>query len=98
MTEEATHDEGVPHVHPPYVKVFLILASLTLIELFIPDLIGETLWLSATLLILIAIWKMKLILGCFMHLAYDARILLFIAGVPLILASILVTAVLLEWT
>ncbi|MAE66813.1 MAG: hypothetical protein CMJ18_21350 [Phycisphaeraceae bacterium] len=99
MTDQAmTHDEHEAHVHPPYMRVFAMLATLTLIELFIPPLIGDTLWLSATLLILIAIWKMKLITGYFMHLAFDARILLVIAAVPVMLASILVSVCLMEWT
>ena len=98
MTDEnLTHDEHEAHVHPPYIKVFFVLASLTLVELFIPPLIGETVWLAVTLLVLIAIWKMVLIMGQFMHLKYDARILLLVAGTTAVLASIMVIAFLMEY-
>lgn len=98
MTDETmNHDEHEAHVHPPYMKVFAILATLTLIELFIPPLIGETVWLAVSLLVIIAIWKMVLIMGQFMHLKYDARILLLIAGTPAVLASIMVIAFLIEY-
>ncbi len=98
MTEEiASHEEHHEHVHPPYMKVFFVLAALTLVELFIPDLIGEVTWLSVSLLVIIAIWKMKLIMGTFMHLAFDARILLAIAVTPAVLASIMVLALLMEY-
>ncbi len=98
MTEEAaTHEEHDEHIHPPYMKVFMILASLTLIELFIPPYIGEVTWLAVPLLIIIAIWKMKLIMGTFMHLAFDARILLVVVGTPAVLASIMVLAFLMDY-
>lgn len=98
MTDETmTSGEHEEHVHPPYMKVFSILAALTLIELFIPPTIGDVTWLSVSLLILIAVWKMKLIMGCFMHLAYDARILLIVAVTPAVLASIMVIAFMMEY-
>ena len=98
MTDETkTSDEHEEHVHPPYMKVFSILAALTMIELFIPPIIGDVTWLAVTLLVLIAIWKMKLIMGYFMHLAFDARILLLVAGTPAILASIMVIAFMMEY-
>ena len=71
MTDETmSSGEHEEHVHPPYMKVFSILAALTLIELFIPPTIGDVTWLSVSLLILIAAWKMKLIMGYFMHLLH----------------------------
>ena len=98
MTDETmTANEHEEHVHPPYLKVFSILAALTMIELFIPPIIGDVTWLAVTLLVLIAIWKMKLIMGYFMHLAFDARILLLVAGTPAILASIMVIAFMMEY-
>lgn len=98
MTDETmSHDEHEEHVHPPYLKVFAILAALTLIELFIPPTIGDVTWLAVSLLVIIAIWKMKLIMGYFMHLAFDARILLIVAGTPALLASIMVIALLMEY-
>jgi caa(3)-type oxidase subunit IV len=92
-----THEEAHEHHHPPYMKIFGILATLTLIELFIPPLIHVG-WIAITSLILIAIWKMKLILGYFMHLNYYARVLLAIAAVPASLAFVLVLSLLMEFS
>lgn len=92
-----THDEAGEHHHPPYIKIFIILASLTLIELFIPPLVKVG-WVAITSLVIIAIWKMKLILGYFMHLNYDARVLVAIAAVPAIFGSVLALALLMEYS
>jgi caa(3)-type oxidase subunit IV len=95
---DMTHEEHEAHVHPPYMKVFAVLAALTLIELVVPTLIGGVVWLAVLVLVAIAIWKMKLIMGHFMHLQYDARILVVIAAAPAVLALILVSAFLMEYT
>lgn len=98
MSESSTTHPGPHehHHHPPYMKVFGVLALLTFIELLIPPFIHVT-WIAATSLIVIAIWKMKLILGCFMHLNYDARVLLAIAAVPAIFGTVLALALLMEF-
>ena len=93
MSDETTTHE---HHHPPYMKIFGILAALTIVELLIPPLVHVQ-WIALTLLIAIALWKMKLIMGYFMHLNYDARVLLAIAAVPAIFGTVLVLALLMDF-
>src|SRR5262245_13188875 len=76
-------------VHPPYIKVFTILAALTLVELIIPSMFKAKPGIGVTLLIAIAIWKITLIIRYFMHLKFDARLLALIASTPATLASVM---------
>jgi cytochrome c oxidase subunit 4 len=83
--------------HPPYMRIFYWLAGLTAVEIALPFVLHASKAILVTLLILIAIWKMLLILRFFMHLKFDALVLSIVAATPAILASILAIGLLLDF-
>ena len=91
------HSHGEAHTHPPYLKIFGILALLTLVELVIPLLFHDAKGIGLTILIAIAIWKIWLIIRFFMHLKFDARILGMVASAPALFGSILAIGLLLDF-
>ena len=97
MTPPAVEGEGEHHAHPPYTRIFVWLAALTVVELIVPFVLASHMGIAVGILIAIAIWKILLIIRYFMHLKYDARLLGFIASTPAILASILAIGLLLEY-
>lgn len=93
---ETTHAaEG--HTHPPYMKVFWILATLTIVELVVPFLFTAQPSIGLTILIVIAVWKILYIGRYFMHLKFDNRVLGMIACTPAVLASIMALGLLMDY-
>jgi caa(3)-type oxidase subunit IV len=88
--------EAKAHKHPNYMAVFFALAILTAIEVVIAQ-AGLPHGMMVTALIALALIKAGLVAQVFMHLKYDAKILSIIAYIPLVIASILLTMLSLEW-
>jgi caa(3)-type oxidase subunit IV len=97
LTPPTAEGEGEYHAHPPYTKIFIWLAALTIVELVVPFVLASQMGIAVGILIAIAIWKILLIIRYFMHLKYDARLLGFIASTPAMLASILAIGLLLDY-
>lgn len=85
--------EEVKHAaHPNYIAVFIGLAVLTGLELFVAFLP----WSQMTkilILIGLAVWKAVMVALYYMHLRYEPQRLLWLAVAPLPLAVILVYTV-----
>ena len=82
--------------HPNYIAIWLYLAILTAVELFVAFLP----WSKTTIiliLILLAVWKALLVALYFMHLRYEPNRVRIMAVAPLPLAVILVVAVIQEF-
>ena len=77
------------HSHPNYIKVFVILTVLTVIEVGITFL-GLPKMLLAALLITLAVWKAALVAMHFMHLKMEKTTLSVVAIVPFILCVFLI--------
>jgi cytochrome c oxidase subunit 4 len=88
-TAEANHTKT-------YLKIFGALAVLTIIEVLISQ-SGMPVTPMIILLVALALFKAGLVALYFMHLHYDAKFLSIIAYAPLIVASILITMLSLEW-
>ncbi len=80
--------------HPsrrPYVTVFVILAILTAIEVWVGSLaVAKSLQIGV--LLALAAGKAALVALFYMHLRYDDRVIVLIAASPLLFMSILVIA------
>ena len=86
----------VKHAHPPYIAIWVGLAVLTGIELFVAFLP----WPKRTLILLLvglAVWKALLVALYYMHLRFEPNRLRILAIAPLPLAVILVMAVITEF-
>ena len=79
-----------------YIKIFIALAVLTLIEVGM-TMIGMPKTPMVILLIALALVKAGLVAVYFMHLKYDSGFLSVIAYAPLAVASILILMLSLEW-
>ena len=95
MAAEEAVAEIEHEAHPPYGKVFLILVALTAIEVALPLTVERDIaWIP---MVFIAIWKICLIGGYFMHLKFDQRLLMLISIVPVFFGSILAFGLLMEY-
>ena len=87
---------ATPHVAPNYMKIWLYLFVLTVVEV----LVAFVSHLPDTILILIllalAVWKALLVALYYMHLKFEPRRLWFVVMSPLPLVAILIGVVLLE--
>ncbi len=92
----ADHTEAGKHAHPNYMAVFIALIVLTAIEVVVAQ-VGMPHTPMVILLVALALIKAGLVAQYFMHLKYDSKFLSIIAYVPLIVASILITALSAEW-
>ena len=79
-----------------YLKIFGALAVLTIIEVILSQ-SGMPHTPMVILLIAFALVKAGLVALYFMHLHYDAKFLSIIAYAPLVVASILIFMLSLEW-
>jgi caa(3)-type oxidase subunit IV len=77
------------HSHHNYIKIFVILSVLTVIEIGITFL-GLPKMLLASLLIILAVWKAALVAMHFMHLKMEKMTLSLVAIVPFILCVFLI--------
>jgi len=80
-----------------YLKIFAALAILTVIEVIISQ-SGMPVTPMVVLLVAFALVKAGLVALYFMHLHYDAKFLSVIAYAPLVVASILIFMLAMEWT
>ncbi|GAC1683479.1 MAG: hypothetical protein NVS9B3_01400 [Gemmatimonadaceae bacterium] len=87
----------VPHRHPSYVGVWVALALLTGVELFVAFLPWRK-SILITLLVAFALWKAVLVALYYMHLRFEPNRLRILAVAPLPLAVILVVAVIQEYS
>jgi cytochrome c oxidase subunit 4 len=92
MEHTATHTNHTK----TYLKIFGALAVLTLVEVFLSQSsLPHT--PMVVLLIALALVKAGLVALYFMHLHYDAKFLSIIAYAPLVVASILIIMLAMEW-
>ena len=77
------------HKHPDYMKIFLWLFALTVIELAVIFMGLPKLVVGAALVVL-AVWKAALVAMYFMHLRFETKTLAWIAVTPLVIATLLV--------
>ena len=91
MSQETGTPEAKGHAHPTpktYVIVFFWLFVITLVEIYIAFLPMPKA-LMATLFIVMALMKVALIGGFFMHLIYEKVNLIYVLVLPLILLLVL---------
>src|SRR5687768_14507086 len=79
-----------------YLKIFAALFVLTVIEVGISQ-VGMPYVLMVILLIVFALVKAGLVAIYFMHLKFEAKFLSIIAYSPLVVASILIFLLAMEW-
>jgi cytochrome c oxidase subunit IV len=88
----ATHDGGHASVQT-YIRVAVVLAILTAIEigaLYVPGLPSRVL---VTLIIIFGTLKFALVVAFFMHLRYDSKLLTVLFVGPLLIATIIILAI-----
>jgi caa(3)-type oxidase subunit IV len=76
------------HSQNNYIKIFIILTVLTVIEVGITFL-GLPKLLLASLLVALAVWKAALVAMHFMHLKFEKKTLAVIALIPFVLCVFL---------
>jgi cytochrome c oxidase subunit IV len=98
-----THDGGTPHdahaaphVAPNYMKIWLYLFVLTVVEVLIAFVSGLPDAFLILILLVLALWKALLVALYYMHLKFEPRRLWFVVMSPLPLVVILIGVVLLE--
>src|SRR5256714_5721724 len=84
------------HVRPNYLLIWLYLFVMTIAEVLLAFELPVSQNLKLILLLILAIWKAMLVALFFMHLKFERWRLRLIFIVPLPLAIILVTAVIME--
>ena len=84
------------HKRPNYVMIWLYLFVMTIAEVLLAFELPVARNLNLILLLILAIWKAMLVALFFMHLKFERWRLRLIFIVPLPLAAILVTAVIME--
>ena len=84
------------HVRPNYVLIWLYLFVMTIAEVLLAFKLPVSPNVKLILLLILAIWKAMLVALFFMHLKFERWRLRLIFIVPLPLAAILVTAVIME--
>ncbi|MSP41573.1 MAG: hypothetical protein EXR70_24065 [Deltaproteobacteria bacterium] len=72
-----------------YIKIFILLSVLTIIEVGITFL-GLPKMLLAGLLVTFAVWKAALVAMHFMHLKFEKKTLTIIAIIPFVLCTFLI--------
>jgi caa(3)-type oxidase subunit IV len=77
------------HSQNNYIKIFIILSVLTVIEVGMTFL-GLPKMLLATLLVIFAVWKAALVAMHFMHLKFEKKTLTIVALVPFVLCVFLI--------
>jgi caa(3)-type oxidase subunit IV len=77
------------HSQNNYIKIFIILSVLTVIEVGLVYM-GLPKMLLATLLVIFAVWKAALVAMHFMHLKFEKRTLTIVALVPFVLCVFLI--------
>jgi cytochrome c oxidase subunit IV len=77
--QETTHHKG--HFKE-YMIVFVLLAVLTLVEIYIPEIKGITQFAKASSLTALAIVKAFMVAYFYMHLKEEKKWLKFIAAIP----------------
>jgi len=77
------------HSQNNYIKIFIILSVLTVIEVGMTFL-GLPKMLLASLLVIFAVWKAALVAMHFMHLKFEKRTLTIVAIIPFILCVFLI--------
>ena len=77
------------HSQNNYIKIFIILSVLTVIEVGITFL-GLPKMLLASLLVFFAVWKAALVAMHFMHLKLEKKTLSIVALVPFVLCVFLI--------
>jgi cytochrome c oxidase subunit IV len=87
-TQAAVPGHAVEHAEPNYIAIFIYLAILTGVELFVYA-IGLPEVAKVGLLIALAFAKAVLVAMYFMHLAIERRALAIIAIIPIILVTFL---------
>ena len=80
------------HVRRPYVYVFIILAVVTLIEVYVSTLDFPQAIDRISLLIVLATFKASLVAAYYMHLKYEPRWIMLIPFGALALVFVLVAA------
>jgi caa(3)-type oxidase subunit IV len=77
------------HSQNNYIKIFIILSVLTVIEVGLVYM-GLPKMLLATLLVIFAVWKAALVAMHFMHLKFEKKTLTIVALVPFVLCVFLI--------
>jgi len=84
------------HVRPNYMLIWLYLFLMTIAEVLLAFELPVSQNLKLILLLIMAVWKALLVALFFMHLKFERWRLRLIFMVPLPLAAILVTVVIME--
>ena len=84
------------HVRPNYIRIWLYLFVMTIAEVLLAFQLPVSQNIKLILLLFLAIWKALLVAMFFMHLKFERWRLRLIFIVPLPLAIILVTTVIME--
>ena len=87
-TQAAVSGHAVEHDEPNYIAIFIYLAVLTGVELFVYA-VGLPQTAKVGLLIALAFAKAVLVAMYFMHLAIERRVLAIIAITPIVLVTFL---------
>jgi caa(3)-type oxidase subunit IV len=77
------------HAQNNYIKIFIILSVLTVVEVSITFL-GLPKMLLVSLLVIFAVWKAALVALHFMHLKFEKKTLTIVALAPFVLCVFLV--------
>ena len=77
------------HSQNNYIKIFILLSVLTVIEVGMTFL-GLPKMLLASLLVIFAMWKAALVAMHFMHLKFEKKTLTLVAIIPFILCTFLI--------
>ncbi len=77
----------------PYVRAFMALALLTLIEIQVPGLTFLAKQIQIAFLVAFAITKASIVAAYYMHLRYEPRVLAYIPLVPIVLLAGLVISI-----
>ena len=95
LPEAHGHSEPMPHHQINYFAIFGILIILTIVTVavaFLPAIAHGPEWLKVLVALTIASIKAAFVAIFFMHLKFEGKMIYIIAGVPLILTVILVSA------
>ena len=84
------------HVRPNYMLIWLYLFVMTIAEVLLAFELPVSQNLKLILLLIMAVWKALLVAMYFMHLKFERWRLRLIFMIPLPLAAILVTVVIME--
>jgi cytochrome c oxidase subunit 4 len=91
-----TTPQTTTHVRPNYMLIWLYLFVMTILEVVLAFEIPVSQNMKLILLLILAVWKALLVAMFFMHLKFERWRLRLIFIIPLPLAAILVTVVIME--